>query len=181
MADRLDLTQLRVLAVGGKSHAVGILRTVLGVLGIRAITAEADSRRALEMLRSEAFDVVFCDEHAGPVDGLAFPLAARRAPGVLNPMLPVFQVFGAPRRREVECARDDGVTDVVTRPLSAATVARKIRAAIAAPRPFIAASQFFGPDRRSAVREGHEGSERRTRATRKVRLPAQPKTDTVLI
>ncbi len=167
---RDDLCELHVLIVGGKPHTVMTLRTVFGIIGLNKVSAVADSARAVAMLRDQAVDAVFCDEHTGAVDGVPFPLAARRAEGVLNPMLPIFLVCAAPMRRQVEGARNDGITDVLVRPISAATVIRKLRGAVLAPRPFILASGFFGPDRRGGGRAPYGGRDRRNRKPKKLKV-----------
>jgi hypothetical protein len=70
----------------------------------------------------------------------------------------------------VVTARDVGVTNVIVRPFSAATIERKLRAALDAPRPFIKAGSFFGPDRRVDHRPPYKGGERRSRTPRKLRV-----------
>ena len=114
--------------------------------------------------------MVFCDEHADHVNGLPFPMAARRAPGIRNPMLPIFLVFSSAIRPQIERARDDGITDVIVRPISAATIMRKLRAATLCPRPFIVAGNFFGPDRRGGDRSLFRGEERRQRQPKKIKI-----------
>lgn len=169
--DRLDFEQLRVLIVGGRPYAVGTLKTAFDLAGVRRVSAVADGDRALVVLRDRMVDAVFCDDGVEPVDGVPFPLAARRSEGLVNPLVPVFLVCGGAPRRAVERARDDGITDVLARPVSAATVMRKLSAACRTPRPFIVSSAFFGPDRRSAVRGPFAGTDRRQRQPSKVRLP----------
>jgi PleD family two-component response regulator len=172
MKDKTDCTHLRILTVGGQPHAVATLRTIFVMIGVNRIHSETDSERALEMLCDVNFDAVFCDESANAIAGVPFPLAARRAPGALNLLLPIFLVFGNVRWRQIERARDYGVTDVLTRPLRAVTVMKKLRIAIAHPRPFIVAPDFFGPDRRWQKRPNHCGSERRTRTPKKIKIVA---------
>ena len=167
---RDDLGDLQVLIVGGKPHAVMTLRTVLGIVGLNKVCVEADSVRAIEALRDQTLDAVFCDERTDAVDNVPFPLAARRAQGVLNPMLPIFLICSSPMRRQVEGARNDGITDVLVRPISAATVMRKLRGAMFAPRPFILASGFFGPDRRGGGRAPYRGQDRRQRSPKKLKV-----------
>ncbi len=105
---------------------------------------------------------------------MPFLVAVRRAEGVLNPMLPVFLVSGAPRQRQVARARDLGVTGVLARPVSAAAIARRLSAAIAAPRPFIVTPEYFGPDRRTREKINRHGEERRTRLARRIAVaPSQ--------
>lgn len=165
------------LLVGGKPHTVQIMRQVLGILGVRHIDWTADSYAAIELLRTHHYTAVWCDEHALRAGYEDFASAARQTPGILNPMIPIFLVCAGPRRREVEAARDMGFTDVLARPLSAATIMRKLKSSLASPRPFIATGDFFGPDRRSPSRPGFEGKDRRTRKARQVKVAAQPASD----
>jgi hypothetical protein len=78
-------------------------------------------------------------------------------------------------------ARDLGFTSVLTRPISAATVMRKLKLALDAPRPFIASTDFFGPDRRAPSRSGFGGPDRRTRKARQVKVGAPAGGDQVLV
>ncbi len=61
---------------------------------------------------------------------------------LVNPLVPIFALQDRARRRDVEQARDAGVTDVITTPISPRTIVTKLKAA---PRPFIVAPDFFGP------------------------------------
>ncbi|MEI9887504.1 MAG: response regulator [Rhizomicrobium sp.] len=170
MNDKAELKHLHVLLVGGKAASVQTLRTAFGLLGLKQVSAVAESARAIEALRSQSFDAILCDAGVEPFKGMKFPIAARRAPGIVNPMTPLFVIYTNARQRQVEQARDVGVTDVLTHPVSAATIARKLSAAIKAPRPFIVAPTFFGPDRRAKRQGVWTGEERRKRVARKAKL-----------
>jgi CheY-like chemotaxis protein len=175
MYDGLEFKTLRVLVVGGKPHAVRTLRTVFSLLGLHQIVVVQDAQAALQQLRFNTFAAVFCDEIVEKVGGLSFPVAARRDPEALDKMVPIFLTCAGARRRQVEAARDEGVTDVLARPISAATIGRKFALAVNKPRSFIVAPTFFGPDRRGKGRSAYGGPDRRVRAARKVKIakPAQ--------
>jgi PleD family two-component response regulator len=166
---RADFADLRVLLVGPKTHSLSLLRSVLAVAGITRVVQVEGTGRALDLLRMEPFGVVFHGE-AQKGDETPFTLAVRRAPAMPNPMIPIFLVGERVRRRDVEKARDLGATDVLTLPISTRTVVTKLTAALNAPRAFIVAPDFFGPDRRAKSREGFTGRERRVRAPRKTRV-----------
>jgi CheY-like chemotaxis protein len=168
--EKFDFAPLKILVVGAKSHDILLLKSVLGIAGLGQVIHVEDSRRAIEILCMESIHAVVCDASAAPVDAMALPLAVRRIPSVLNPMLPVFVLQPRARRRDVESARDSGVTDVLTTPLSPRTVMTKLRAALKTPRSFIVAPEFFGPDRRSKARAPFRGSDRRSRTTKKAKL-----------
>lgn len=163
-----DLASARVLVVGAKGYAGPVLRAVLTAAGITRIVLVDEPRRALDLLCTEHFEAVFVEGPA-QLDDMPFALAARRSQMLLNPMIPIFAVYGGARRRDVETARDQGITDVICRPMSPKTVTDKLRAALAAPRPFIAAPEFFGPDRR-AREHPWRGEDRRTRAPKKIKV-----------
>src|SRR5580698_2736099 len=141
-----DYSRLRVLLVAGKNHAAHTLRAVLAIAGVTRIDQVEDSRAAIERLSRDDFDIVFCDDASAPFNGLSFPMAVRHTPSVCNPMLPVFVFREQAWRRNVEKARDTGATDFITCPVSPKTITDKLTAAITNPRPFIKASEFFGPD-----------------------------------
>ena len=176
-----DFAQLRIMLLSGKTHGAQTLRSVLTLAGVIKIINVVEPRRALDLLTMEHFDAVFADEAAGPVEDLCFALAVRRTKAVLNPMVPVFVFQEQARRRSVELARDLGATDFLTCPISPKTVMAKLEAAIMAPRPFIKAPAFFGPDRRAKARPAWNGEDRRIRAPRKVVVQKPGTPDPVLV
>ena len=70
----------------------------------------------------------------------------------------------------MEKARDLGVTDVLTVPISPKTLVTKLQVATHSPRPFIVSNEFFGPDRRAQSRPAYYGADRRKRAAKKAKL-----------
>jgi len=171
MAGGAGIRDLRILLVGGKGHPVQLLRQVLGIAGVREFRHVEEREAAIDLLCSEPFDAVLCDDSIDGDGGLAFVHAARRTHGVIAPMMPIFLVAARPRRRDVEAARDRGFTDVIGRPVSPATVMRKLGDAVAHPRSFIAASDFFGPDRRSPARARAVPQDRRKLQPKKIAVP----------
>lgn len=164
--EQTEFSRHRVLLVGGKTHNLQLLRSILALVGVGRV-AHAGDRAALELLTSEHFHAIFCDLDSESQIG--FLLGVRRRDTMLNPTVPVFLLQGQARRRLVERARDSGATDVITTPISPRTVAVKLRTATLNPRPFIVAHEFFGPDRRSKGRPIFFGDERRKRAPKKMR------------
>lgn len=167
-----DLGSISVLIACSKPHVIQVLRHVLTISGVQHIQVAASAEIALDVLACTRIGAVFCDDSCGEVGGKPFAFAVRRDAAVLNPMVPLFLVCGGPRRHDIERARDTGYSDVLTRPISAATILRKLRQVVVKPRSFIAAPDFFGPDRRSVKRPDFRGQERRKRSARKVKIAA---------
>jgi response regulator RpfG family c-di-GMP phosphodiesterase len=169
-----SLSEIRVLLLARKNGSTQVMRTVLALAGISKVVLTDEPRRAIELLCTENFHAVFV-EGALEHDGMPFAVAARRIPALLNPMIAIFALFPEARKRDVEHARDLGVHDVICRPVSPRTVASKLRGVLADPRPFIATSGFFGPDRRAKSRTGTAPRvERRTRAAKKTKVAVSP-------
>jgi len=168
-----NLSDARVLLLARNSSSTRVLRGVFSIAGLNKIACVDEPRLAIELLCTERFDALFI-EGAQDYEGVPFALAARRLPALRNPMIALFAVFPAARKRDVEAARDLGVHDVICRPVSARTVMTKLRGVLASPRPFIVAPGFFGPDRRVKSRSaaGLFAWERRARIAKKTRLPA---------
>ena len=166
--EQTEFNAHRVLVLGPKNHAIQVLRSVLVIIGVGKVVHIEDAPGALDLLTMEHFHAVFC-----VLDGDAqaeFVVAARRRSAMLNPTIPVFMLQTQVKRRQIEKARDSGVTDFLTTPVSPKTVAAKLRAATKTPRPFIVAQEFFGPDRRAKSRPTFLGKERRKKAPRKMRF-----------
>jgi CheY-like chemotaxis protein len=171
--EQSEFSAHRVLVLGTKSHAMMLLRSILGSTGVGRVVHVEHPHRALELLAIEPFDAVFCDASIEREGERPFIIAARRDEGMRNPMIPIFVLRESARRRDVEMARDAGVTDVLTTPISPRTVITKLRTATQAPRPFIAGTDFFGPDRRGKTRPAYCGTDRRKRAPRKTKVEFQ--------
>lgn len=168
--EQTDLSAHRILLVGPKTHGLQLLRAVLGIAGISKIIHAEDTKRALDLLGMEHFSAVFCDHGVELIGDRPFIVAARRNESMLNPMIPLFVLQERARRRDVEKARDIGVTDVLTTPISPRTIVTKLVAATQMPRPFIVAQEFFGPDRRAKARPAYFGADRRKRKARKAKI-----------
>jgi len=165
--ERSEFASYRILLLGGKTHALSLLRSILSNAGVSDILQVEETRRAMELLCMEHFHAVFFDPKSEDFDGMPFALAARRKEAVLNPMMPIYAMQERARRRDVEAARDNGVTDVLTTPVSPRSVLSKLKAA---PRAFIVSRSFLGPDRRARERAPYFGADRRTRRAKKAKV-----------
>ena len=68
---------------------------------------------------------------------------------------------GHSERARVMAARDAGVTEFLTKPISAKGLYQRIVNVVFNPRPFIRTETYFGPDRRRNVNPNYNGPERR--------------------
>jgi two-component system chemotaxis response regulator CheY len=167
-----DFKDIRSLIVDPAGHSKTLLRRLLVNLGASQVFAVSSTEEALLTLRKDSFNIVFCDELVGPLDPFAFMKALRRDLETRDVTVPVVLVSAGADIAKIKAARDAGMNDVIVKPVSAMTIERKLQSLIHAPRPFVTAKAFVGPDRRGSGErrqfgERHpESEDRRGRSSR---------------
>jgi CheY-like chemotaxis protein len=117
---------LRILVVDDEEGIRTFLRTSLKLLGHRPRVA-ADARAALAALASEPFDVVLTDLGLPGVSGEEVARAAAR----LHPPLPVVLLTGWADQLRDERTTIDGVTRVLSKPVTIGTLRQTLAAVTA--------------------------------------------------
>lgn len=144
------LGKLRILVVDDNAQMRAIVGAVLAGLGVRDRHFAPDGAHGLDAVRTVKPDVIFCDYEMPRVNGLDFLSGVRALP---EPWCytPVIMLTGHSDLQRLTEARDRGVTEFLTKPVSATTIARRLEAVILHPRDFIRTSTYFGPCRRRRV------------------------------
>ncbi len=142
------LEALQVLTVEDNAHMRAIVGAVLQGLGLKDIREARDGEAAFALLRSHPVDIALVDFLMTPMDGVEFTRMIRTSPESPNVYLPIIMMTGHSERWRVCEARDAGVTEFVTKPLTARALALRISAVVHRPRPFVRTASYFGPDRR---------------------------------
>ncbi len=159
-----DLSRLVFLLVEDNRHWRKIIRTILVALGAREIRLAESAEKALEELSVTPVDIVICDWEMPGMNGLELVRRVRREARNPNRFVPVIMLTAHTARERVEEARDAGVTEVVTKPVSAQALYDRIVEVIENPRPFVKVGDYFGPDRRRRDDAAYEGPRRRESA-----------------
>lgn len=160
--DRARLDMLRVLVVDDNAHMAHILRTVLNGFGIRHVEDARSAVDALEMLKAGAYDFILLDYCLPILDGLEFTRLVRTGRDISHNMIPIIMITGYTERSRVIAARDAGVTEICAKPITPRDLWLRIAEIVNAPRPFIRAKSFAGPDRRRLSASDYAGPERRS-------------------
>lgn len=153
--------RMRVLIVDDNQHMVNIVKTILRGFGIKEFFDAKDPSDALDLLRSTQIDLIITDYAMEPMDGFEFVRFLRKSDQSPNKFIPVIMLTAYSERSRVEGARDAGVNEFCTKPVTAMELYKKVRAIINAPRAFVRTNVYFGPDRRRHAPEGFNGEERR--------------------
>ncbi|HUZ14019.1 MAG TPA: response regulator [Caulobacteraceae bacterium] len=156
---RFDL--VRILLVDDNHHMRVLLSEILRAIGVRQVFEAASGAEALQVMRNEPIDIVMTDLAMQPLDGIEFVRLLRNSPDSPSPMAPVVMITGHSTIRRVAEARDVGVTEFLSKPVTARGVIERITRVIEHPRPFVRTADYFGPDRRRRSDPAHGGPWRR--------------------
>lgn len=158
---RFDL--LKILLVDDNQHMRLLLTEILRAIGARDVFEAADGAEALQMLRANPIDIVMTDLAMQPLDGIDFVRLVRNSRDSPNPMVPVIMITGHSTLRRVAEARDVGVTEFLSKPVTARGVIERINRVVEHPRPFVRSGDYFGPDRRRKDDPEYPGPRRRSK------------------
>jgi two-component system chemotaxis response regulator CheY len=159
MASPFD--KLTILIAEDNKPMRGLVHDILEALGVGTILEAADGQAAIKKLGNHAVDIVILDWNMEPMDGMELTRQIRTSPESPDQFVPIIMLSGHTERARVLQARDAGVTEFMAKPVSVKALCARINAIIEAPRPFIRASGYFGPDRRRRVLP-FNGPERRS-------------------
>lgn len=158
---QVAFNKLRFLVIDDNAHMRRILRTLLHSFGARDLYEAEDGASGIEAFNHFNPDIVLLDWAMPIFDGLELTRMIRQAGTTTTPYVPIIMLTGHTEWRRVTAARDAGVTELMTKPVSAKSLYQRILAVVAHPRPFVKTNTYFGPDRRRSVNSNYAGPERR--------------------
>jgi len=128
----IDYSRLRILLVEDEAYTRQLVRQLLHQLGVRSIIEAADGKEGLlELLRTRP-DLVLCDVHMKPIDGLEF-LRQLRAVRILSiAATPVVMLTADGSKDIVLFARDHAVNGYLVKPVAPKALKARIDAVVAA-------------------------------------------------
>jgi two-component system chemotaxis response regulator CheY len=152
---------LKILLVDDNHHMRVLLTEILRAIGVRQVFEANDGAEALQIMRTHQIDIIMTDLAMQPLDGIDFVRRLRTSPDSPNPMAPVIMITGHSTQRRVTEARDVGVSEFLSKPVTARGVLERIAQVIDNPRPFVRSTDYFGPDRRRRSDPSYNGPRRR--------------------
>jgi len=156
-----DLGRLRALIVEDNEHMRILLRALLNAANIRKIKECSDGAEALVALPLYEPDFVLTDLSMAPMDGIEFTRTVRALANVQLNVMPIVMVTGHTEKKRIEAARDAGVTELLVKPVAAASLFQRIEEIILRPRPFVRSKSYYGPCRRRHAKPDYIGPWRR--------------------
>lgn len=151
---------LTVLVVDDSAYMRHLLMTLLHALGVSDVHVAVEGDEAWEMFRRYEPDIVITDAAMLPVDGFSFAERLRNITGGGLGMVPIIMVSGHTDLASIERARDVGITEFLSKPISARSLYQRLIQVIDRPRQFVETPTYRGPDRRRR-NQPYDGVDRR--------------------
>lgn len=121
-------SDLNVLIVDDYETMLKIERSLLRQIGFAHIDDASDGGRALQMLKSKAYDLVISDWNMHPMTGIEFLRAVRSDPQLRA--VPFIMVTAESKTDNVVEAKKAGVSNYIVKPFSADTLKAKIESVL---------------------------------------------------
>lgn len=156
-----NIENLKFLVVDDDANMRHLISTILSSLGVKyTATANSVNKGFGQLYKFEA-DIIICDLRMEPLDGIEFTKMIRNDDTSPNRYVPIIMLTGHSELSAVEKARDAGVNEFMTKPVSATKLYAKIKRIIDHPRAFVRTEDYLGPDRRRRQDPDYKGPERR--------------------
>jgi len=144
---RYDLSNIEVLIVEKQPPMRTILRQVLREFGVKKTFDASTPEDGFDVFSEKSPDLVLID-WAPDFDGLSLLRKIRTDEDSTFPQVPVIMVTAYNETSHIYEALDAGMTEYLTKPVSAKLLYQRIVSVIENKRRFIRAGEFIGPDRR---------------------------------
>ena len=147
---KIDCSQLSFLLVEDSAYMRGILRAMLQGFGARRIYEAEDGAAGLEMIDRVSPDIVIADWVMPVLDGLDMVRLIRQ-PSHPMAFVPIILVTAHTEKKRILTARNAGVHEILSKPISATALYRRISSVVTQPREFVRSESYFGPKLREEL------------------------------
>jgi two-component system chemotaxis response regulator CheY len=158
----VSFSDLTIMIVDDNQYMRQLLNHMLRAFDVGLILHAGNAKDAFEEMRQTRTDCLIVDWlMPGGMSGIEFVKMVRTSPKSPKPDIPLILCTGHTEKERVLEARDAGVSEVLTKPVSPRALMHKLRLAIFRPRPFIISPNYTGPDRRRRNNVKYNSIERR--------------------
>ena len=144
---KIDCSQLSFLLVEDSAYMRGILRAMLQGFGARRVYDAEDGAAGLEAMTRVVPDIVIADWVMPVLDGLEMVRIIRQ-PDHPMAFVPIILVTAHTEKKRILAARNAGVHEILSKPISATALYRRISTVVTQPREFVKSESYFGPQMR---------------------------------
>ena len=158
---KIQFNVYRALIVDPDANMRRLVREMLRYIGLTEHEFARDSHQALHFLESAPFDVLVVNLELPGESGFDFAQRLRTSKKLFDPGMPVVAYGNILSQDSVYKARDCGIDEIMSTPLSTIALAKRLSAVLAGRREFIRTDAYIGPDRRRRRAAGYSGPWRR--------------------
>lgn len=156
-----DISKLRILVVDDSRSMRHLVCHILRQLNVMSVSQADSGEAAIGLLRGGMFDAMILDWVMRGMDGLELTNAIRGDLQGVDRYMPIIMLTGRNGIGDVVAARDAGVHEYISKPVSVQALYARIVSVIENPRPFVTTESFNGPDRRRQADASYQGDDRR--------------------
>jgi len=161
MASKNQFPDVRVLLVERQAQNTSLYRFALEDMGFGKIMFATNTEEAMDQMYFNGPSLIILGDELFPTSLLDFMDDIRSGRTGVAKDVPVVVIASNGTKKAIEKARDCGVTEIVTMPISAKGLRLRVCAALKTSREFIDRQAYRGPDRRRRQVSG-KNSNRRT-------------------
>lgn len=148
MADKLDLKDIDVLLIDPDPTSRHTIRNILADNGFRHITVGSSMADMVAALEETDRDLLIANNDISDGSLEDFVHKLRHYETEFNPFLPIIATAWTPTTDVVQSIVQSGVDHIVSKPLSAEQLMKRIRVLAKSRKQFVVTSEYIGPDRR---------------------------------
>jgi two-component system chemotaxis response regulator CheY len=119
---------MRILIVDDFKTMIKIVENLLRQLGFRHIDEASDGSKALEMMKTNKYDLILSDWNMEPMSGLEMLKAVRA--NEATKQVPVILITAESKVENIIVAKQAGVNNYIVKPFNAVTLKEKISTVI---------------------------------------------------
>ena len=159
-----NLDKIKVLILESSSDAASLLKRIFTELGFKNVTVANDGFQGVQIMKKNHIDLILTDRELKviwnlfnakgvqeakigdilPLSGVHFTQRLRHSKKSPNPYMPVMMLIDNAVEQDIIDARDSGVNEVITRPISAQDFCERIISIIDKPRLFVSTNVYKG-------------------------------------
>lgn len=158
-----ELRSVKILIVEDDRLTCTLMVDILRAMEFKNITVCKRAEDAITEFLTTEYDLIITDWRLPGLSGIDFTKKIREFEKDNKRYVPIIMVTGKALKEDVEIARDYGVTEYLVKPFNVKHMCAKIKSIIEAPRKFVVAEKYIGPDRRRRFDETKipQGDDRR--------------------
>jgi len=161
MSRNYNFARLAILILDDNAFYRAIVARMLRTFGFGEVHEAGSADAAIDLLRERTIDIVISDWEMEQTNGGQFVRRMRLDQDSPNRMIPIIMLTARSDRATLGEAVNSGATEFLAKPISSATLLRRLIHVIENPRDFVKVGDYFGPDRRRRSSDDYTGPEKR--------------------